>query len=1687
MADAEGKTPQQPGLPGDAAELMRLGLASQGPQSVQPTSAYTHQAKAADTPTTPVESGTAGPQRGGAFVPPSAEELQRLLPQFQIIELLGRGGMGAVYKARQISLDRVVALKILPPQIVQSVGFAERFTREARALAKLNHHNVVAVYDFGHTNGLYYIVMEFVDGTNIRHMIQAGNLKPEEAMAIVPQICEALQFAHNEGIVHRDIKPENILLDKRGRVKIADFGLAKLMEPGSVDYTLTAAGGTMGTPHYMAPEQMGQAHAVDHRADIYSLGVVFYEMLTGELPLGRFAPPSKKVQIDVRVDEVVLRTLEREPEQRYQHASQVKSDVENITHASSGGVKLDRAEVGNSSRAGPALAADRTLRLINRTAEGIWLLAAVAFFAGFVLLGFNASLMGDLFHQDWRKWLVFAVIHLCYGIMLVLAGLLLRQMCARMLLLTLLLISMFCSPIAVTVILSETAWETVKRGGLGTLWIGVPLGLWTIYLLFRDDVQAAFAERKRLAKVSATGNSGGAERVPEQPYQHSVRPPSERGVGIPARNDLTASTGNDARGTVTWPVKKKYLVFVLSLAGLFGFWIVLANLLGGVVRPFVPLNTDYEAIAGLIALFVCAALAAVAWIKIFGRAKEHATVASPAASVRKIAGCGSEILIAGSALASGGFINFNFVACDWNVYHNDKFSALGLAGASTIQFLVGLAAISGGIFLRKSRFYGFVCTAAVLLCVLPCTIFFTRLGLLTFAIVPLTYGLYAGIRAISVLASPEVKTAFAAVGQQASEEAIASRWRTLSISVAITGGIAALLFLLWGLAGGKAPGRFDMLAWLPGMVAAVAATVLLIGSSASGRSAAADMLPEMTLVVLGMGVGALSWRGLDHPIPNPWDNLSGSAWESSQGLLFSLIYLALGLCLLATGGRKSRPAWRAAVVLVSGLATFALALHFASNPPLPPSGGFWHLPNGVLVSSLTFQLCFVSAFIISLLTALVGVMQLRNRAAGDVSPTATSTATEPRLSKQAVISAVWAMTGPACAAPIFLMWLWAAYPESPEQPRSMVSLLPVLIPFSALGFSAVIGATITGAVAVGRIRRSNSQLLGLPYALFGMLFYPLLLLDGLLLLLVAVSAAAIFSIFHLGMASGSGVQPQVPLGSMLLGIPLCAMIDFLIVRGVWRKIAPNLPASTTASQPIAASPGPGHPPQARRHLLCAALTLLCLVAFAFGLSFHATQGATGGRPTELITVGAVDPVFTRQSGPAGFEHRLNFVSWSFLAVVAAFVALGAVIRVAREDQGTVPRDATWWRSWWKQVGIWGGLLFAICIVRTALHPREVFKPAADHVVAPQYSKSSGAITPAGFDVHRAGNVIYLEGHHTAVVDAAVSGDGRFLATADEGGHMLVRRIDGMVGKDVPQVVDRFAGPGKPIHRLATSQDGRRFLVTGNIAPSIQITPFEYGAEEQVFTRSNGTISELFSLNSDTMIAYLNGGDVAFYDIPAHKQVRTATIFPGPFSGAICAFAVAPDRKHFAVTWCHMVNLSSTGPYVLSIYNTEGTQLLSWQFSNNKEWSGAHPVFPTSDSLAIFLPGGTMRRWTLDTAADKWHDAATTTMPSHADWLMASAASSDGKTIYLADQHTKVAVESDGTKYEVPCSPYRVLAIAADSGTLLWQQELTIGPKNSKENYSAGPINALVPVPGSNKVVAALWDGRVAIVESPGSN
>ena len=264
---------------------------------------------------------------GWRWEPPTPAELQEILPQYEVHMLVGRGGMGAVYKGLQLSLDRAVAIKLLPPTIEQQdLAFAERFKNEARLMGRMNHPAIVSVYDFGRTSdGQLYFVMEYVDGTDVQRMIaREGKLPPEHALAITAHLCDALGYAHKQGIVHRDIKPSNVLIDMDGRVKVADFGLAKLADK-SKDSGLTQTGMAMGTPDYVAPEALMFGSDVDGRADIYAVGVMLYQMLTGDIPRGMFKMPSQKFQsIDPRFDAIIRRALEHDREERYQTSHELR-------------------------------------------------------------------------------------------------------------------------------------------------------------------------------------------------------------------------------------------------------------------------------------------------------------------------------------------------------------------------------------------------------------------------------------------------------------------------------------------------------------------------------------------------------------------------------------------------------------------------------------------------------------------------------------------------------------------------------------------------------------------------------------------------------------------------------------------------------------------------------------------------------------------------------------------------------------------------------------------------------------------------------------------------------------------------------------------------------------------------------------------------------------------------------------------------------------------------------------------------------------------------------------------------------------------------------------------------------------------------------------------------------------------
>jgi serine/threonine protein kinase len=256
-----------------------------------------------------------------------------MLPQYEIECLLGRGGMGAVYKGRQTQLDRLVAIKILPPDLDGGGhDFTSRFKLEARSMARLKHANIITVYDFGQTaEGLLYFVMEFVEGMDVQAMIaQEGRLRSADAIAIAAHVCEALHYAHSNGIIHRDIKPANVIVGNDGHVRVADFGLVKVMNAAQTSH-LTMSGSVMGTPNYLAPESLTLGMSVDHRVDIYAVGVMLYHMLTGKVPRGMFELPSQKVPgLDPRLDAIIAHAMQEDRELRYQSAEELRSDLVSI-------------------------------------------------------------------------------------------------------------------------------------------------------------------------------------------------------------------------------------------------------------------------------------------------------------------------------------------------------------------------------------------------------------------------------------------------------------------------------------------------------------------------------------------------------------------------------------------------------------------------------------------------------------------------------------------------------------------------------------------------------------------------------------------------------------------------------------------------------------------------------------------------------------------------------------------------------------------------------------------------------------------------------------------------------------------------------------------------------------------------------------------------------------------------------------------------------------------------------------------------------------------------------------------------------------------------------------------------------------------------------------------------------------
>ena len=258
----------------------------------------------------------------------STEELQAFLTDFDVTRLIDRGGTGSgVFLARQPSLDRLVAIKVLTKEAtLQNDRAGERFAQEARTMAQLRHPNIAMIHDFIEVEGIYCIIMEYIEGESLLTRLERAPLSFQSMISITEQICEALSYAHEFGILHRDLKPANILLTSDNQVKIVDFGIAKFFQRQTLNLLDTREGTIIGTPHYMAPEQQ-QGSSIDQRSDIYSLGIVMYEMLTGKVPQGRFRRPSKKVPIKPWIDPIVLKALDEDPKARHRSITEIQTSL----------------------------------------------------------------------------------------------------------------------------------------------------------------------------------------------------------------------------------------------------------------------------------------------------------------------------------------------------------------------------------------------------------------------------------------------------------------------------------------------------------------------------------------------------------------------------------------------------------------------------------------------------------------------------------------------------------------------------------------------------------------------------------------------------------------------------------------------------------------------------------------------------------------------------------------------------------------------------------------------------------------------------------------------------------------------------------------------------------------------------------------------------------------------------------------------------------------------------------------------------------------------------------------------------------------------------------------------------------------------------------------------------------------
>ncbi len=275
------------------------------------------------------------------------DEKQVKIGEYLLTGKIGQGGIAEIFRGRQESLSRDVAIKILSPNLLSDADIVRRFERESVVIAQLNHPNIVHVIDRGKAGSRYYFVMEYIDGTSLREVIDSQKIPLDTKLDMIVQVCKALDYAHKNGVIHRDIKPTNILIDKQGNARVADFGIAQII--GLTESEMTSSDVIMGTVAYMSPEQKVSSTNVDQTTDIYAIGIMLYEMLTGKKPQGHFRLPSEFDPSLRGFDDIILKTLAQEPRDRFQSAVELKDAILNQISGGNRQATTDYSLVGAES------------------------------------------------------------------------------------------------------------------------------------------------------------------------------------------------------------------------------------------------------------------------------------------------------------------------------------------------------------------------------------------------------------------------------------------------------------------------------------------------------------------------------------------------------------------------------------------------------------------------------------------------------------------------------------------------------------------------------------------------------------------------------------------------------------------------------------------------------------------------------------------------------------------------------------------------------------------------------------------------------------------------------------------------------------------------------------------------------------------------------------------------------------------------------------------------------------------------------------------------------------------------------------------------------------------------------------------------------------------------------------------